>query len=423
MSGPSRKTRVILCRDLWAEIWRDPSTQLNGRGGQAQHGVDIFGCPDEGTAWGGVQCKRTKAGGLDDRAITETVLRAEVKKARQFAPALQAEFVLATTAPRDANIQRIARTITDEHREQGLFPVRVAAWDDIQQHLAVHTKVWARHYSEMVATVDRLSGRAGGASPSPGLTEAPSARAPKPTSERSLRDAAGALLAAAEPARIDLLFPGATDSVRSAIAGLSDVQRRATRMIAVGSRESQAPSVGLLDLAANGGRSLVLAPPGSGKTHALWHAAKAMLDDRRLLPIYLPGGQFQSWQALEAHLADFGVDPRSIFADGRAVVCLDGWTEFGAESPTSHRDALRNFSQARVLATARHSAQHDSRFELYLLERLPVEAVRSAISTSFPTQPQPQGPLLELLTLPLALVLHLLVGGLRRRPQGDPLGG
>ena len=46
-----------LCRDLWREIWKDPNTQKNGRSGQEQHGVDIYGQPDEGELWAGVQCK------------------------------------------------------------------------------------------------------------------------------------------------------------------------------------------------------------------------------------------------------------------------------------------------------------------------------------------------------------------------------
>ena len=34
-----------LCRDLWAEIWADPNTLANGRLGQSQNGVDVYGIP------------------------------------------------------------------------------------------------------------------------------------------------------------------------------------------------------------------------------------------------------------------------------------------------------------------------------------------------------------------------------------------
>ena len=37
-----------LCHVLWREIWNDPATQKNGRSGQPQHGVDVFGQPNTG---------------------------------------------------------------------------------------------------------------------------------------------------------------------------------------------------------------------------------------------------------------------------------------------------------------------------------------------------------------------------------------
>ena len=32
-----------LCCDLWRAIWKDPNTQKNGRQGQQQNGVNIYG--------------------------------------------------------------------------------------------------------------------------------------------------------------------------------------------------------------------------------------------------------------------------------------------------------------------------------------------------------------------------------------------
>jgi len=31
------------CRDLWAIMWKDPEAERNGRKGQSQCGVDVFG--------------------------------------------------------------------------------------------------------------------------------------------------------------------------------------------------------------------------------------------------------------------------------------------------------------------------------------------------------------------------------------------
>ncbi len=53
-----------LCCDLWRRIWNNSEIQKNGRGGQAQKGVDISGRPDHGSEWAGVQCKLRNHGHL-----------------------------------------------------------------------------------------------------------------------------------------------------------------------------------------------------------------------------------------------------------------------------------------------------------------------------------------------------------------------
>jgi len=75
-----------LCCDLWRVIWKDPNTQRNGRQGQPQHGVDIFGRPEPGNHWAGIQCK-----GKDNytgKLLTEKEVKDEVDKAKSFQPEL-----------------------------------------------------------------------------------------------------------------------------------------------------------------------------------------------------------------------------------------------------------------------------------------------------------------------------------------------
>lgn len=48
-----------LCFILWKFIWNDPHAQKNGRQGQAQSGVDIYGKPIGQLDIEGVQCKVT----------------------------------------------------------------------------------------------------------------------------------------------------------------------------------------------------------------------------------------------------------------------------------------------------------------------------------------------------------------------------
>ena len=46
-----------LCRDLYSERWGDITAQINGRNGQGQCGVDIYGTNSFSGEREGVQCK------------------------------------------------------------------------------------------------------------------------------------------------------------------------------------------------------------------------------------------------------------------------------------------------------------------------------------------------------------------------------
>jgi hypothetical protein len=115
-----------LCLDLWKDIWGDPGAQNNGRRGQPQAGVDVFGQKDG--EWFGVQCKQ-KNGLLRTKVLAEELER-EVKAAKQFMPPL-AGFTLATTGPADSEVQRLARELSQKHRVEGLFTVEVWSWEKI----------------------------------------------------------------------------------------------------------------------------------------------------------------------------------------------------------------------------------------------------------------------------------------------------
>src|SRR3989304_6903736 len=132
-----------LCCDLWREIWKDPNTQKNGRQGQPQHGVDIVGRPDQGSRWAGVQCKGKD--NYDDRSLTEKEVKAEVEKAKSFEPELS-QFIIATTGPKDAKIEELARIITEEHIKSDLFSVHIWGWDDIKIRLAEFPELIDKHF-------------------------------------------------------------------------------------------------------------------------------------------------------------------------------------------------------------------------------------------------------------------------------------
>ncbi len=129
-----RNTRI-----LFECILNDRSVQTNGRPGQRQNGVDIFGRENgKGVRWIGVQCKgkNRSYGGK----VTENELRKEVNETRNFVPELT-EFYLITTAPDDAEIQKVARIITDERTKEGKpLTVSVLGWEQLEARIAEHPR-------------------------------------------------------------------------------------------------------------------------------------------------------------------------------------------------------------------------------------------------------------------------------------------
>lgn len=120
-----------MCHSLWMDLLGDLNIELNGRIGQAQCGVDVYGKSRDNVLFG-IQCK-----GKDynfGAEVTEKELRDEVNKAKQFEPPIDV-FILATTAQSDAKIQKVAREIEAENKKDNLFDVKVFGWEEICQRL------------------------------------------------------------------------------------------------------------------------------------------------------------------------------------------------------------------------------------------------------------------------------------------------
>src|SRR4051794_6685428 len=86
--------------------WGSPNLTRNGRPGQAQQGVDIYGEDDLGR-FVGVQGKLTIAG------IKMATVRKEVKLSERFKPRIQALYI-ATTSDSDAKLQREIRLLSTD---------------------------------------------------------------------------------------------------------------------------------------------------------------------------------------------------------------------------------------------------------------------------------------------------------------------
>ena len=117
-----------LCKKLWGEIWSCQEIKKNGRSGQSQNGVDIFGIPKGETQFYGIQCK-----GKDEyshKQFTEKEILKEIENAKQFKPKLK-KLYFATTALKDANIETFIREKNIEHINNDLFEVHLFSWEDI----------------------------------------------------------------------------------------------------------------------------------------------------------------------------------------------------------------------------------------------------------------------------------------------------
>ncbi len=117
-----------LCKKLWGEIWNCPEIKKNGRAGQAQHGIDVYGIPFGESNYYGIQCKGKDE--YSNKQFNEEEINNEIEKAKLFQPPLK-KLYLATTAVKDAGIEELVRKKNIENINKGLFEVHIFSWEDI----------------------------------------------------------------------------------------------------------------------------------------------------------------------------------------------------------------------------------------------------------------------------------------------------
>lgn len=120
--------------------WNSTDFFRNGRPGQKQDGVDIWGHDDDDRHIG-VQCKNTVDG------VSLKTVEAEIANAELFEPKLDRLYI-ATTAKRDSSLQKEVRDISANRAKKDLFKVDVLFWDDICQDLAKDDEIFFRHYPQ-----------------------------------------------------------------------------------------------------------------------------------------------------------------------------------------------------------------------------------------------------------------------------------
>lgn len=120
---------------LWKVLLQTPNVQKNGRRGQPQKGVDLWGYRDRDIEQPvGIQCKLKGLG----KEVTETELRDEWHEALTFSPPIR-EYFLLTTADNDAKLEELARQLAKEQKDLGrVIEFYVWGWEKICDEVIEH---------------------------------------------------------------------------------------------------------------------------------------------------------------------------------------------------------------------------------------------------------------------------------------------
>lgn len=138
-------TFEAIVADVFSRKYENYNLQRYGRNGQGQDGVDIVGPIATGMMLG-VQCKHHPAGDIKTDEIDK-----EVEKSEGFRPQLN-QYVIATSAERDAKAHAYVLQISEEREQQGKYPVSIMFWDDICAWLSEFPELvymhFTRHYPQ-----------------------------------------------------------------------------------------------------------------------------------------------------------------------------------------------------------------------------------------------------------------------------------
>ncbi|MGA9766730.1 MAG: hypothetical protein WBQ49_18935 [Rhodomicrobium sp.] len=236
-----------------------------------------------------------------------------------------------------------------------------------------------------------------------------------------LKELAQALLEGGSPPSIKLLFPDAVPAARAAFDAAAALERT---LVQKDTPNGQAARQEISELAGMAERKhLIIGPPGSGKSHALWKSANQMLSAGDVIPLFLPAAQLRIWNDMASLITDLapGVPVEAILGDRRVCVCIDGWSEFAiGKHADEKRKALRALRNTRVIANGKFADVGDTNLKTWSLELLAPKDVVNVVQKARPGDPLSPGPVLDLLRLPLLLSIHVLSGA-NASPTGELL--
>jgi len=131
--------------------WKDDYAERNGRQGQSQAGVDIYGYNHNQKEQTGIQCKKriTKTRPGSDSpsyTLTTTEIDAEILAATGFSPKLD-RYIIATTGPRHEPLLEHVRTLNCSSQP---FKIALWFWDDYVDALNEHPELMYRYYEHVL---------------------------------------------------------------------------------------------------------------------------------------------------------------------------------------------------------------------------------------------------------------------------------
>lgn len=149
----------LLTLDICRIKWKDDYAQRNGRQGQPQCGVDVYGYNKNINEKTGVQCKKrknqSKGAEVPSSSLTKNEIDAEIKAMSSFIPKLD-RFIIATTAQRDSLLQTYVRELNSKSTS---IEITLWFWDDFVEILNENENLMYRYYSNVLKHRDKYSNK------------------------------------------------------------------------------------------------------------------------------------------------------------------------------------------------------------------------------------------------------------------------
>lgn len=133
-----------LVTDIFMRRYKTYNFQRFGKKGQKQYGVDSIG--PVASKLIGIQSKNHPDPGTK---ISISEIDSEIAKSEKFTPSLD-EYHIATSASRDAVVNKHVLSVSKERVKNGKYPVHIHFWEDICHYLNDYPDLLYRYFSQNI---------------------------------------------------------------------------------------------------------------------------------------------------------------------------------------------------------------------------------------------------------------------------------